>query len=586
MSPDLAISYKRVGIASAGPPPSAPTITDQPDDETIPSGATATLTVTATGTAPLAYQWYEGASGDTSTPVGSSSSSYTTGTLTEDAQYWVRVSNAVGVADSTTADITVTATPEDVLGIPTYLGCFRVQNNAIGVKTLSQLNYGCVTGRKISGNVHLIYTGMEATYGGPIIQIQVPLTLGFNYATAPEAVCSGFWNADGHKDFRGTWRGPTQASPPVEPFFVNANIANIGLFWHESNQRLYLAYTDIYNVGGYNDWGLISIELGTLSGSPPVGNTIGRGPWRAKATDADGNNFYGPWRAAYFCAHPITGKMIVGATLGSGNASSSWGPAIYGDLDWPADDTPVALDAPDLVLTKRYLNYYFMGNKITSDGALIAPHILRSFRRRVDPPIHEGGAHAGTPPTQVNGQVYTDVSGITGSWNERDYAGGHCWIQGANKHGIILTGVAVGDPSQNPADPNAGHEFYGNNLNEWICAHGHDFRALHPEAGPPDTGPCAFATFPWMACYDPADLAAVMNTSNDYLPEPVWFINLNTQFPGFRTAPISTRKWSNLTMGYFDTDTNRLYCMAPGADGSTFEATEAAIFHVFQFSGV
>jgi hypothetical protein len=36
----------------------APTITDEPDSTTIFSGQTATLTVVATGTAPLSYQWY------------------------------------------------------------------------------------------------------------------------------------------------------------------------------------------------------------------------------------------------------------------------------------------------------------------------------------------------------------------------------------------------------------------------------------------------------------------------------------------------------------------------------------------------
>ncbi len=61
------------GVALAPQNPAAPAITTQPANQTISSGATATLTVTATGTAPLSYQWYQGNTGDTTTPVGTNS---------------------------------------------------------------------------------------------------------------------------------------------------------------------------------------------------------------------------------------------------------------------------------------------------------------------------------------------------------------------------------------------------------------------------------------------------------------------------------------------------------------------------------
>ncbi len=72
----------------------APRITVQPaTTTTINSGETATLLVTATGTA-LVYQWYAGLSGDTSNPVaGANAASFTTEALTASASYWVRVSN-------------------------------------------------------------------------------------------------------------------------------------------------------------------------------------------------------------------------------------------------------------------------------------------------------------------------------------------------------------------------------------------------------------------------------------------------------------------------------------------------------------
>ncbi|MFI5091127.1 MAG: hypothetical protein ACHP7P_13815 [Terriglobales bacterium] len=85
----------------------APSIAGQPQSESIESGQTATLSVAAMGTAPLAYQWYLGALDDTSQPVGTNASSFTTPVLTASASYWVRVSNACGHADSATATITI-----------------------------------------------------------------------------------------------------------------------------------------------------------------------------------------------------------------------------------------------------------------------------------------------------------------------------------------------------------------------------------------------------------------------------------------------------------------------------------------------
>jgi hypothetical protein len=83
------------------------TITAQPQGTTISSGETATLSVSVTGTAPLSYQWYRGSTGDTSAPVGTNAASFTTPALTATTSYWVRVSNACGHVDSTSATVTV-----------------------------------------------------------------------------------------------------------------------------------------------------------------------------------------------------------------------------------------------------------------------------------------------------------------------------------------------------------------------------------------------------------------------------------------------------------------------------------------------
>jgi hypothetical protein len=84
-----------------------PVITSQPGNQSIAYNTTATLSVTATSSSTPTYQWYKGASGDTSSPVGSNSTTYTTPPLITNTKYWVRVSNAGGSVDSTTALVTV-----------------------------------------------------------------------------------------------------------------------------------------------------------------------------------------------------------------------------------------------------------------------------------------------------------------------------------------------------------------------------------------------------------------------------------------------------------------------------------------------
>jgi len=84
----------------------SPSITVQPQSQTIQSSQTANLSVAAEGSRPLTYQWYRGTSGNTPDPIsGAISSSYTTPSLTQTTNYWVRVSNAYGTADSNTATI-------------------------------------------------------------------------------------------------------------------------------------------------------------------------------------------------------------------------------------------------------------------------------------------------------------------------------------------------------------------------------------------------------------------------------------------------------------------------------------------------
>ena len=89
-------------------PPVAPSITQQPANQTVTVGHTATFTVVATGTAPLSYQWQKG----TTAIAGANAASYTTPPTTSGdsgSQFWVVVSNSVGNATSNKAALMVNA---------------------------------------------------------------------------------------------------------------------------------------------------------------------------------------------------------------------------------------------------------------------------------------------------------------------------------------------------------------------------------------------------------------------------------------------------------------------------------------------
>jgi Ig-like domain-containing protein len=130
------------GSSSSGPSTQGPTITNQPASETISGGQTANLSVAATGTGSLTYQWYQGSSGDTSTPAGTNSSSFTSPPLNTSTSYWVKVRNSAGSTNSTTAVITVVTPPPGA--IPSaYLG-MQMNGGTIGQQPWPVVPFGAV----------------------------------------------------------------------------------------------------------------------------------------------------------------------------------------------------------------------------------------------------------------------------------------------------------------------------------------------------------------------------------------------------------------------------------------------------------
>jgi hypothetical protein len=89
-------------------PPVAPTITMQPQNQTVTAGITAMFSVQAVGTAPLSYQW----SKNTVAIGGAINATYTTPPTTSGdsgSNFTVQVSNVAGSQTSSAATLTVTA---------------------------------------------------------------------------------------------------------------------------------------------------------------------------------------------------------------------------------------------------------------------------------------------------------------------------------------------------------------------------------------------------------------------------------------------------------------------------------------------
>jgi hypothetical protein len=112
-----AISNPATLTVSAGS--AAPSITQQPANQTVTAGNTAIFTVVATGSAPLAFQWQRNGTAIT----GAASAGYTTpATALSDnaAKFRVLVSNSAGNAASDEATLTVNGVAASTIDVVTY----------------------------------------------------------------------------------------------------------------------------------------------------------------------------------------------------------------------------------------------------------------------------------------------------------------------------------------------------------------------------------------------------------------------------------------------------------------------------------
>ena len=134
----------------------APSITTQPKSQTTIAGQTATFSVTASGTAPLSYQWQRNGAAIS----GANSASYTTpATTTADngAQFSAVVSNSAGSVTSSAATLTVNAATYLLSASPTSLSFGNVD-----IGSSSSLNTTVTN----NGNSNVTISGVTVTGTG------------------------------------------------------------------------------------------------------------------------------------------------------------------------------------------------------------------------------------------------------------------------------------------------------------------------------------------------------------------------------------------------------------------------------------
>ncbi len=151
---------------TVNPAPVAPTITTQPTNHTVTAGQTATFTVTATGTAPLSYQWQKNGANI----AGATLSSYTTpATTTSDSgsTFDVVVSNSAGTVTSNAATLTVNAPAIQVSPNPISFG------NAVINTTTSQALIIKNTGTASLSITQINVTGATFTASGYTLPLSV-----------------------------------------------------------------------------------------------------------------------------------------------------------------------------------------------------------------------------------------------------------------------------------------------------------------------------------------------------------------------------------------------------------------------------
>lgn len=221
-------------------PQTAPTITGEPANQTAALGQPATFTVTATGTAPLSYQWQKNGTAIS----GATAASYTTPTTTSAdnaSRFQVVVSNSVGSVTSDAATLTVKTISVPQFGhVFIVIGENTTYNDAYNSRNMPYLTslanqYGLATKywadtHPSIGNYEVLTAGQIFTNNDSATPSSLPLSAD-NIALEVERA-GKTW-----KDYVGSWNGCGAVNSgsyivrhdPLQ-YYTNINKANIVCF--------------------------------------------------------------------------------------------------------------------------------------------------------------------------------------------------------------------------------------------------------------------------------------------------------------------------------------------------------------------
>lgn len=214
-----AIAVSGTGVAVA----QAPSISQQPASATVTAGQTATFSVTATGAAPLSYQWQKNGAAIS----GATSASYTTpATSASDSgsKFGVTASNSAGTVTSSAATLTVNAATSILNSSTSSLsfGSVNVGSNSAQSVTFNNAGNSNVTvsGVTVSGagfNATGISTGQVVAPGN-----SATLTVTFAPGTSGAAngtvtVASNATNSPASISLSGTGAAQTSSAPVGAP---------------------------------------------------------------------------------------------------------------------------------------------------------------------------------------------------------------------------------------------------------------------------------------------------------------------------------------------------------------------------------
>jgi hypothetical protein len=257
-----------------------PVIVQQPSDTTLTLGATATFSVSATGTGPFSYQWKKRVNGVSTNISGATASTYSIVNIgsSDGAQYSVDVSNSAGTASSSNATLTVitplptiTQQPQSISVTNGQLATFSVvaeslapltyqwRRNGVNINGATSASYSTTANSSTNNNSN--YSVVVTNAGGSITSAAATLTVNVpptitrqpasttSYTTSPVTIdvqatpstCTYQWYKNGALMSGSTQSTLSMSGQPVGTHQFYCEVTNSGISVNSSTATVIVA---------------------------------------------------------------------------------------------------------------------------------------------------------------------------------------------------------------------------------------------------------------------------------------------------------------------------------------------------------